>query len=264
MNRALIVGINNYKDKRNKLRGCVNDANALCAVLTSRYQYRDVNMLTDNAATKKNILSNLRSLIEATGKGDTGIFYFSGHGCQIPNADEADRFDECLVTHDHDWGNALSDDDIRDCLSRHRGGAKIALIIDSCHSGDLDDSSDKKVEFHPPEIADALASKRAESVTNVLGRKDSNPKTQRHVLFSACRSDEFALERKVKKQWRGLFTSTFVKHLGVPPKRRKTWGTLYKHVAAVVARNSNFKQNPTLVCNKADRWKQAFTFNNKK
>lgn len=260
MNRALIVGINNYEDNRNKLRGCVNDANALCTVLTSRYQYRDVSMLTDHAATKQNILSNLRALIEATGKGDTGIFYFSGHGCQIPNADEADRFDECLVTHDHDWDNALSDDDIRDCLSRHRQGANIALIIDSCHSGDLDDSGDKKVEFHPPEIADALASKRAESVTNVLGRKDSDPKTQRHILFSACKSDEFALERKVNKQWRGLFTSVFVRQLAVPPKRRKTWGMLHKSVLASVARASNYKQNPTLVCNKHNRGKKAFTF----
>jgi hypothetical protein len=148
--RALVVGINTYRPKSVKippargwqnLSGCVNDANAMRQILRTRFGFEDRNItrLLDGKATRAAILSALKKAGTDSGKGDTVIFYYAGHGSQVPNSKtkEEDRLDETIVPAD----SALGAKDIRDkelarlydaILDR---GVNLIIIMDSCHSG---------------------------------------------------------------------------------------------------------------------------------
>jgi hypothetical protein len=155
--RALLVGIDDYSasslhGKRGEsaavdriwpeLRGSVRDVESIREMLLLRYGFRetDIVMLTNQAATRVAILDALeRHLIAPAGKGDVLLFYFSGHGSQVPNrlSHELDKLDESIVPAD----SRLGAPDIRDkelgarfnqILDR---GARLTVILDSCHSG---------------------------------------------------------------------------------------------------------------------------------
>ena len=62
-NKALLVGINQYPDPRNELRGCINDINDMFHFITQInpvYQKEQVKTLTNRQATKKGIVENLK------------------------------------------------------------------------------------------------------------------------------------------------------------------------------------------------------------
>ena len=81
MRKALLVGINKYPSA--PLRGCVNDVLLLYKILTEQYSFKakNVNVLTDEEATKVNILAGLKKLVTGTNPGDVVFFHYSGHGC---------------------------------------------------------------------------------------------------------------------------------------------------------------------------------------
>ena len=77
MNRALLVGINNYPDP-NKLSGCVNDVTDTAAFLVAKcgFAHDDIRLVTDERATAKNILDRLGWLLTGLMKGDRIFFQF--------------------------------------------------------------------------------------------------------------------------------------------------------------------------------------------
>ena len=249
-----MVGINTYDDSKKNLTGCLNDVTMMSRLLVNLHGYQNVRTMTNACATKRNILEGLSELVETTREGDASVFYYSGHGAQIPNklGTEADYFDECLVSHDHDWSDPLRDDDIRDCLKNHRQGANITLIFDCCHSAGLDDGDfedSRRSDFHPPEIIDAWLAKKPDTVTNTLGKKQSDPSTQRHVLLSACHTDGKAIERTFRGGRRfGLFTYQLLKFSRARKNKQKTWRDCFRSVAGSVRHKSKYKQNPVLTC----------------
>lgn len=156
--RALLVGIESYEAPRKPkletvdewpdLRGPGNDLRAVGSFLHE--QGFDVRCLFDAEATKANVLSAFRShLIEGVrggrpmGEEDVALFYFSGHGQQIPDdvdRDEVDGFDEALVPFDHrgsrDHQGHIRDDELRALVAEVEAKTRsFAVILDSCHSG---------------------------------------------------------------------------------------------------------------------------------
>ncbi len=84
-------------------------------------------------------------LIDGAGPDDRVLFYFSGHGSQIPdeNNDEDDQFDEVLLLYDaaltekrgrQTLSGVLIDDDFNQMLARMKS-RNILVILDACHSG---------------------------------------------------------------------------------------------------------------------------------
>ncbi|WP_207495219.1 caspase family protein [Aridibaculum aurantiacum] len=89
---ALIIGINNYYEKPGQLhsfslKGCVNDAKSMKALLLHRFGFResDIVMLLDEAATKDQIKTNFISLVNRVAKDDIVFVYYAGHGVTIRN-----------------------------------------------------------------------------------------------------------------------------------------------------------------------------------
>ncbi len=87
---ALIVGINEYADPKQNLRGCVNDAILQRQLLIHRFGFNpdDIVMLLDEDATREGMLTAFEEhLIDQAKPGDVAVFHFSGHGSLVSDPD---------------------------------------------------------------------------------------------------------------------------------------------------------------------------------
>ncbi len=139
---AFLVGINEYAAPSiNDLSGCVNDVADMADTLVAcGFPSENIVIRTDSRATKEAILNGLQWLISDTQEGDVLVFYYSGHGSQVPTRDsegELDGKDEIICPHDMSFGDEIyiSDNDIRDIIAGLPDGRYLELIFDSCHSG---------------------------------------------------------------------------------------------------------------------------------
>lgn len=156
--RALLVGINDYPDPASRLEGCVNDVFRVSATLQeSGFQPEDIRTVLNDRATAVTILDRLHWLLDGVKDGDERVFYYSGHGAQIPTygeGDAVDHQDECLVPVDFDWGldRAITDDQFYDLYSQLPYGARFVAVLDCCHSGGMTRAGGGKVRgIEPPD-----------------------------------------------------------------------------------------------------------------
>ncbi|MDJ0502980.1 MAG: caspase family protein [Nostocales cyanobacterium LE14-WE4] len=160
--RALLVGINSYPGKNAqdlktqglwyKLRGAVNDVELQRELLIHRFGFHadDILVLTDEKATRQNILENFEQhLIEwVKSPDDVVVFHYSGHGSNV--IDPYQVFDDGLngtivpVDADLPLGYPNKGGEVNDItagtifLLREALGRKtknVTFILDSCYSG---------------------------------------------------------------------------------------------------------------------------------
>lgn len=141
--RALLVGINEYKESANNLEGCVNDVFRMSEVLQEcQFRAEEIRVVLNQRATAAGIRERLEWLVDGARPGDELVFFYSGHGAQLPTyglGDSVDRMDETLVPHDFDWSPATSitDDHIYHTYSQLPVETRLAMIFDCCHSGGM-------------------------------------------------------------------------------------------------------------------------------
>ncbi len=141
--RALLVGINEYPDPRNKLEGCVNDAFLISSVLQEcGFEAGEIRLVLNERATTEAIMERLHWLLDDVRDGDERMLFYSGHGAQIPEYGphgEPDHVDECLVPFDFDWSPAyaISDKQFCELYSQLPYGCHFVAVFDCCHSGGL-------------------------------------------------------------------------------------------------------------------------------
>jgi metacaspase-1 len=141
--RALLVGINEYPDPQNRLDGCVNDAFLVSAALQeSGFDPEDIRVVADDRATAAGILDRLHWLLDGTAPGDERVFFYSGHGAQIPSygvGDEVDHLNECLCPYNFDWSpaRAIADDQFMNLYSQLPYDSHFVAMFDCCHSGGM-------------------------------------------------------------------------------------------------------------------------------
>jgi WD40 repeat protein len=132
---AVLVGISKYPDPRNQLMFAAKDVADIAKVLDTQrgaglYNEINVKVLTDEAATRGNILKALNWLRQETRSDDTGVVFLSGHG--VP--EEGQTF---FLTYDAEPGDlaatAVTQSDLKNVLSRVPG--KVIAFIDICHAG---------------------------------------------------------------------------------------------------------------------------------
>lgn len=220
---GLHVGINDYRGSQHDLAGCVNDA-LDCARLFGRRRkglHRDVIdacpffgecdsqvVLVDRAATRSRILAELESLLAKLRRGDWGIVTFSGHGTYVKDAggDEADGYDEALVTADLD---AILDDELGVILEKREPGSKLLVVTDSCHSGTATRSIGPRLAGPPESRARFLPPGRipSERLAGLRVPRMKRPSRLVDVIhFGACRDDQFAADAEFGGRPRGAFT----------------------------------------------------------
>jgi hypothetical protein len=276
MKRALLVGINDYPGTQNDLQGCVNDITNLYDVLVKYFGFAstDIVMLSDRRATKQAILEGLKGLIAKSGAGDSVVFHYSGHGSQVRDmeGDElADGLDEIICPWDFDWdGKYIKDDDFASIFAALTKGTSLEVILDSCHSGTgtremivdrtrlrnqqtvlLDErafwasSACIRPRYLMPPADIAL---RADDIFGAALklRRIGDEGMLNHVLWAACRSDQYSADADVGGRPGGAFTYFFCKHI------RDTAGKvsrtdLMKRVRASL-KHEGFSQVPQLEC----------------
>ena len=156
--KALLIGINDYPNPDDRLEGCVNDVYLMSAVLQeSGFKPEDIRICLNERATGEGILSRLNWLMENPKPKDQLVFYFSGHGAQLPTygmGDQVDRMDETLVPYDFDWSleKCITDDQIFGLYSQLPYDTRLAMIFDCCHSGGIHRSGSRRVKgLTPPD-----------------------------------------------------------------------------------------------------------------
>ncbi len=142
--KALVIGISDYQDDGiPDLKYADKDAKEFVKYLKSngggRLKDEQIRLLTNEQATTAQIYSELDWLMEACGPDDQAVIYFSGHGDVETKTKRQQGF---LLAYDTPPTNymigALRLNDLNNYLETIvEGNAKIIVITDACHSGNL-------------------------------------------------------------------------------------------------------------------------------
>lgn len=123
---AVIIGINAYKDK--PLPYSINSAQAFYDFLRSEaggsVPAENIVMLTDEQATKANIIAKTEEMFAKANKKDRVIFYFNGHGGR-----------DLVAPYDSDNGR-LYYREVKACFRKAKCGTKL-MFVDACHTGSV-------------------------------------------------------------------------------------------------------------------------------
>ena len=224
--KAIVVGLNEYASQP-RLRGCVNDTTNMGLVLEqfAGFGNNDVQVISDELATKRDIEDQLDWLVTGARAGDLLAFHFSGHGSRVPDQDEPDepidRLDEILCPFDMAWnGSYITDDYLRRRLDVPPG-VVLEVILDACHTGDAEAElgraptpqradPDRTPRFlePPPAIENRIPARALP--TSRLFRSPMAPKL---ALWSACGATQTAADARINGMFNGAFTFYFCKHL---------------------------------------------------
>ena len=158
--KALLVGCTKYPElpKSAQLKGPVNDVELIRRLLVDRFGLADENIITLSESstavgkpTRQNVEAAFHWIEEQVRSDESFVFFFAGHGVQLPNTGdhvdgdlEPDGLDEALLPRDAErWNptskeirNAIRDDELKGWL-QPIVSKKVAtwVIIDACHSG---------------------------------------------------------------------------------------------------------------------------------
>jgi metacaspase-1 len=281
--KALLVGINDYAPVGAggpDLRGCVNDVkdmahtlNLLGIVPASPGTMR---ILTDGNATRANILEGLKWLVTGAKKGDTLIFYYSGHGSYVVDVsgDEIDKKDETICPHDYAKAGMITDDVLRSAFAHIAVGVNLDVILDSCHSGTgtrelaamcaIPEEVQITYRYIEPPLDYAFFSDSDPTIPVKGLLKPAAGEREivivpglNHVLWAGCRDNQTSAEASVGGVYRGIFTYCFctvLRRAGVGVTR----ATVDKLVSADIKR-MGYAQTPQLEGTSASMGEKVFT-----
>jgi pimeloyl-ACP methyl ester carboxylesterase len=225
---ALLVGIDRYEPPVPSLSGCVADIEAMETFLRERIQREKCQIITlkNEQATYAAVTQAFLSHLGNAKKDDVALFYYSGHGSQAPTAPEfwylePDRLDETLVCYDSRTPGKydLADKEISKLIADvAKKDLHIVVLLDSCHSGSATrdvqsvgvrrvstDDRQRPIKSYlltPTELENLGSSRSASATTSGWMRLPRG----RHVVLSACQSDEEAKEIRFGEQTRGVFS----------------------------------------------------------
>jgi len=220
---ALCVGINQYQHFPSaSLHGCLNDVQDMASLLKDMlgFEDSDITRLTDQDATKTNILRELRRMVDGALAGQYNhlVFSFSGHGTQVPdlNLDEFDRADEAFCPYDlapsgpqWDRDHLIVDDELHNLFVQLPQTVVLEVYLDTCHSGTglraADLLLDRRPKYMPPPSIEAFRDieyRRARPAHLKLMEKGLS----HHILWTACKDSQTAADAFIQGSWHGAFT----------------------------------------------------------
>lgn len=183
---ALVVGIADYPHIRKLPSTVTKDARDVVQTLTDAtkcgYISEHVQHLYDDEATADKIRKVLNWLAKETGKKDTVIFYFSGHGGRIESGLQAGNYLLPFDVKPNDLKQtAISGDELTNLLKNIKASRLLALF-DCCYSGGTGDVKDLIVPILP-EFKSGLEENYYERLGQGQGR----------VIVASSRMDETSL-----------------------------------------------------------------------
>jgi hypothetical protein len=131
---ALIIGIDKYSGDWKPLRNAVNDAKAVAAQLTNRYEFHTVRTLFNDQATRANILKEYEWLMANVRENDNLLIFYSGHGDYNESLQKG--FWVPVDATSSSISALISNTDIQAFLNGIKSKHTF-LIADACFSGDI-------------------------------------------------------------------------------------------------------------------------------
>lgn len=270
--RALLVGVSDYQFLDADLRGPANDVGLMARALIARgAKASDITVLAapdaqlpegvanSGVPTRAAILAGLDALA-ATATDDThAVFYFSGHGTQMPdmNGDEQGGFDEIFLPADaKGWSgaagtveNAIIDDEMTPKMQAILDtGAQLVAMLDACHSETgfraLPNDPSAPVARY---IAPALLAMPDEMPESTGEAPPAAPLTGDFVFLYAAQQNQRAFEYPMgdpsdNANWYGDFTRTVTSAL--ESGAALTWADVLQKTMAEMNANSPATQTP--------------------
>lgn len=147
---ALMIGVASYGRVSSTVSFTRGDALAVYDALrdSGTLDPERAIVLIDERAREETVRRALTAIVKRADQDDTIVIFFAGHGTQaLPDSgpkDEKDGHDEALVCFDPD--GLVTDDDLRALLEPARA-AQIAIVVNACHSGGLDELIDRPGRF---------------------------------------------------------------------------------------------------------------------
>ena len=147
--RALLVGVGQYETPGIDLPGIDLDLERMRETLARLgFEDRQIRTLIDSEATSANVIAGFEGwLKQGVQPNDRVVFYYSGHGSNVPDldGDEDDQVDEVLVTHDMKRAKVKGRATLTGVVTDDKLGSLLAaipsrniwVIIDACHSGTM-------------------------------------------------------------------------------------------------------------------------------
>lgn len=256
---VLSIGINDYPEIKqadgevydSDLTGCVNDANYMQSLFSSKFGVKPQNMrvLTDDKANLNNLVENLKWLITTAKAGDQIVFTYSGHGAQVEveTSEEADGIQEVLVLADMNLIPGSLFGEIAKTMTLN--GIHSTFVFDSCFSGGMSRSVDGKVKARVKTLGvlkPKSASKVKDAASKVRGivPKSKGQGTAESAFLFASKetnpsSDISGLEGI---EPHGLFTLLLMDVMNANPQA--SLRDMYDYMDASLAEiNESFKKN---------------------
>lgn len=237
---ALVVGIGRFKDPTiQPLQFSAKDGRDFAAILTDprygRFDPSHVTLLSDEQATRENILHALNEIALRAKEDDLVLLYFSSHGS--PRQDGA-GFGGVgyIVTYDTSaaslWLNALEYEDLSRKVAWIKARRKIALL-DTCFSGQANPGA--KALSPDARGIDPTTARRFLSGEGTFVITSSSP-LERSFESEALRN--------------GYFTHYLIEALKTgsePPTVREVFDQLSRQVPAAVLEEKRAAQHPQLL-----------------
>lgn len=302
----VLVGINKYPFLKEmyQLTGCIRDVNAMQAYLdgpqnSTHFEKINSKVLQDAEATKDNIVNAIENHLGKAQKGDTVLFYFSGHGIRektevkiLKEAEVDDRLGG-IVCHDfmtnkkrNPADTILSNKEFRYLihqLTKNRSEqpkVHMVLIFDCCHSGsssragntDQQELVAKQIKYSAiggRSIQDFVFSNDKEVKEKIkeitTGKKSYSleellPQGE-HVMLAACREVELAWQPKGEVS---VFTRALIDVLDLH-KGRISYHELYSRVHnrmsfSLAMKKKDQGQTPQIYVRSKNRGNRYHTF----
>jgi len=223
---VLAIGISNYKDPSLRLQFAHKDAQEFVKVLESQkgrlYEDIKVKLLTNDMATKDEILDGLEWLQRQTTHKDVAMLFIAGHGINDP----AGLY--YFLPHNADLEKlkrtGVPFSDIKNTVSSIAG--KVVMFVDTCHSGGV------------------MGKRSAPDITGVINELTSAENGV--VVFASSTGRQYSLE---DPQWgHGAFTKALIEGLegkaDILGKGKITVNMLDAYVAERVKELTKGKQTP--------------------
>ncbi|MFT5600539.1 MAG: hypothetical protein ACI9N1_000774 [Flavobacteriales bacterium] len=252
----ITIGDSKFKDANYNLTYAAKDAQDIADIFSESKVYGKVNTktLTNKEVTKENI-KGLRSFLEQADINDEVMVFVAGHGVLD---EELDYF---FATYDMDFNNpserGLAYEDLEGLLDGI-APLKKTLLIDACHSGEIDKEEVELMAQETTEMGDVQFRAVGNSIAPKLGMQNTSELTKSlftdlrkgtgATVISSAGGMEFAMEGG---DWQnGLFTYCLINGLKSKDADLNDDGEIWlselkQYVQEQVASLSNGKQQPT-------------------
>jgi hypothetical protein len=252
----ITIGVSEFQQPDFNLTYATKDAKDMSTLFEKSKAYKNVysKTLLNQDVTKENVLA-LKSFLTKAGINDEVMIFIAGHGVLDTN------LDYYLATFDMDFqqpqNRGLAYDDLENLLDGIKP-LKKTLIIDACHSGEIDKEEIELAQSDVNEGDDIQFRAIGNTVTPKLGIQNTSElvkslftdlrKGSGATVISSAGGMEFAMEGD---DWgNGLFTYCLIKGIKTKEADLNNDGEIWlseiqKYVAKQVTELSGGRQQPT-------------------